>query len=310
MNPVIVYLAQNTRQDGQHRRASRDLLELSLKYLYAFYNKRFQQDVVIFHEGDFTAADQQEVIAGRKEIRFEQVTFEIPERSYKAYVPDEWYEADASHYSWNLGHRHMCRFYGITLWEKLAQLGYDWVMRFDDDSFLLSQVKYDMFGFLAAKGYRYGYRVDCWEPASLCEGFQPVVEQYLRDNRLPAPLYRRAVNRKPGDFMGYYNNWFATDVNLWLSGPVQRFLNAIDESGNIYLKRWNDLVIQAAVVQLFLQPEQVYKFTDWTYQHASTDLTGALGWGGVFIGTSDVRCTYAEGFRRTHGRLIANEMTY
>jgi hypothetical protein len=310
VNPAIVYLAQNTKKDGQHRRTSRDMLELSLDYLYAFYNNRFKQDIVIFHEGDFLQTDQDEVRKGRKEIRFETITFEIPDRPYKKDVPEKWFERGASHYFWNLGHRHMCRFYGITLWEHMARLGYDWVMRFDDDSFMLSEVKYDMFRFLNRKGYRYGYRVDCWEPASLCESFQPTVEAYMGENRLPAPLYRRLRNPKPKHYPGYYNNWFATDVKFWLSDPVQKFLNFIDETGNIYLLRWNDLVIQAAVVQLFLNPEQVYKFTDWTYQHASMNKDATLGWGGVFVGSSDTDCKYAEGFQRTHGRLIANGMTY
>jgi alpha 1,2-mannosyltransferase len=310
MNPVIVYLAQNTRTDEQHGRTSRDMLERSLDYLYAFYNRRFKQDIVIFHEGDFTQLDQREIIKGRAEIRFEQVTFEIPDRPYKHFVADYWYENGAKHYCWNLGHRHMCRFYGITLWETVAKLGYDWVMRFDDDSFLLSEVKYDLFKHLADNGYRYGYRVDCWEPESLCVGFQALVEQHLCERRLRAPIYRGLRNRKPGDFVGYYNNWFATDVNFWLAADVQDFLQRVDETGNIYLRRWNDLVIQAAAVQLFLKPAQVYKFTDWTYQHASTNRDGSLGWGGVFVGSSDPRCSYADGFRRSYGRLLANGMTY
>ena len=164
-----------------------------------------------------------------------------------------------------------------------AKLGYDWVMRFDDDSYMLSEVPYDMFGFMAKMQYRYGYRVDCWEPASLCENFRETVEQYMVDHQLSSPLYRGLTNCKPRHYPGYYNNWFVTDLQFWLSDPVQEFLRFIDETGNIYLRRWNDLVIQAAAIQLFLRPSQVYKFTDWTYQHASTNKDSTLGWGGVVV---------------------------
>ena len=34
-----------------------------------------------------------------------------------------------------------------------------------------------------------------------------------------------------GEIYGFYNNWFATRVGWWLTPPVQRFLQYVDESG-------------------------------------------------------------------------------
>ena len=309
MNPAIVYLAQNTSQDSQHRRQSRQLLTCSLQYLFAFYNAKFQHDVVIFHEGDFSLREQREIAAGRP-IRFELLQFELPDADYESPVSPRWYERGASHYHWTLGHRHMCRFYGITIWRKLDALGYDWVMRFDDDSFMLSAVDYDMFQFAAAQGYRYGYRVDCWEPASLSEGFHEFIAGYARANSIPASLYWRWSQSRPPHFRGFYNNWFLSDVSWWLSDPVTSFLRAVDRTGFVYTRRWNDLIIQAAAVQLFMRPSELYKFTDWTYQHASTNRDNSLGWGGVFIGSNDPACVYAGHFAKQNGRILANRMTF
>jgi hypothetical protein len=310
VNPAIVYLAQNTKHDGQHKRSSRQLLELSLDYLYAYYNNQFKQDVVIFHEGDFSPLEQQEVRKNRKEIRFEEIHFSMPQRPWNVRVVEKWREIGMSHYHWTMGHRHMCHFYGIRLWDEMERMGYDWCMRFDDDSRLLSHVNYDLFRHMAQHQYEYGYRVDCWEPPSLCLSFAETVDRYVREHNPPAPLYRQLRNPKPGYYPGYYNNWFITRVGFWRSPPVQHFLQMIHNAGNVYLLRWNDLVIQAAGVQLFCRPEQVHKYTDWSYEHASINRDGTLGWGGVFLGTKDGANPYAANFRERHGSLVASELTY
>jgi alpha 1,2-mannosyltransferase len=95
---------------------------------------------------------------------------------------------------------------------------------------------------------------------------------------------------------------------------VQRFLTAIDRSGCIYTHRWNDLVIQAAAVQIFMPREKVYKFIDWTYEHSSCDYRhpNRLGWGGLFLGTlpgPDAKRLLLEHIQR-YGQGIANELTW
>ena len=46
----------------------------------------------------------------------------------------------------------------VTIWRTLARLGYEWVMRMDDDSFVLSPVTYNVFDDMRARGLAYGYR--------------------------------------------------------------------------------------------------------------------------------------------------------
>jgi len=59
---------------------------------------------------------------------------------------------------WSLGYRMMIRFYAVTGWRTLRRLGYEWVMRMDDDSFLLSDVPDNLFGRLRATNRKYAYR--------------------------------------------------------------------------------------------------------------------------------------------------------
>ena len=52
----------------------------------------------------------------------------------------------------------MIRWYAVTCWDVLEALGYEWMMRFDDDSFLLSRVDYDWFAAMRRENREYGFR--------------------------------------------------------------------------------------------------------------------------------------------------------
>ena len=52
----------------------------------------------------------------------------------------------------------MIRWYAVTCWDVLEALGYEWMMRFDDDSFLLSRVDYDWFAAMRREHRDYGFR--------------------------------------------------------------------------------------------------------------------------------------------------------
>ena len=51
----------------------------------------------------------------------------------------------------------------MGLWETLAALRYDWVMRLDDDSKLLSPIRYDLFASLADRRVEYAFRLASFE---------------------------------------------------------------------------------------------------------------------------------------------------
>ncbi len=71
-------------------------------------------------------------------------------------VPATWgrpqFKAEIGSYDgFSPGYMKMIRFYAVTLWEALALLGYGWVMRFDDDSRLVSGVAYNLFDRMRAE---------------------------------------------------------------------------------------------------------------------------------------------------------------
>ena len=65
---AIVYLAQ--KRHSSYGRDSIGLLTRSLRLLFENYNDAYRDDVLVFHEGDFTPSDQASIIDGRAPIRF------------------------------------------------------------------------------------------------------------------------------------------------------------------------------------------------------------------------------------------------
>ena len=67
--------------------------------------------------------------------------------------------------------------------------------------------------------------------------------------------------------VGFYNNFHIGEVAFFLSPPASTLLRIIDESKLIFTQRLGDLVIQSTVVRLFLAPNEVHWFRDFTYEH-------------------------------------------
>jgi len=332
MKPCIVYLAQNTCRDVQYGRDSRSLLERSLDLLFLNYNNRFGHDVLIFHEGDFSSKDQADVAKERPNVFFKEVHFEVPSFLPRHEIPEVWTDGRGS--SFGMGHRHMCDFYAYRIFRILLDLGYDWMMRMDDDSFLHDTIDYDLFEFMQEHGYRYGYRVDILESRQSSMGFAEAAHAYLKVANVDSTNLQRsritpwreglvameAVMRWAGNKLGipiktlfpsalrvhpywcYYNNFFVTDLRFWAQPEVESFLQFIRRTGGTYKHRWNDLIIQAAAVQIFMPRHQIHKFDDWTYEHASTK-NGALIFGGIYPGDGKLKSRAVEDFRSSYGKL-------
>jgi alpha 1,2-mannosyltransferase len=309
------------------------VLERSLDLLYKNYNERFRHDVLIFHEGDFKESDQREVARGRKEISFRTIRFDLPSFLDKDEVPTIWSDGCGNHYG--MGHRHMIRFYAVQVFNILHDMGYDWFFRMDDDSFIHSRIDYDLFEFMERNSYEYGYRVDFKDAETVARGFGDAVLAYLKAEEIqPTFLGEHLTPVNPGlrlqvknlantlvmrafpqkrrqlaphplqyDLWGYYNNFFITKVAFWYRPDVRLFIRHFDRIGGWYKYRWNDLIFQSAAVQTFMPKAKVYKFTDWTYEHA-TIKDGKILCGGIYEGTNDKDSAAVSRFKALYGVTV------
>jgi hypothetical protein len=179
----------------------------------------------------------------------------------------------------------MMHWFAIDIWRFFQDYGsetgcqYEYIMRFDEDSFLHSPVEYDIFDFMKRNDYNYGFR--------LCSYEMPVTRRiwtlWRKSKGSPNPI--RDVEL---DMCGIYNNFFVASLSFFQSGQVQRFLKFVDRQGMIYRRRLGDLMIHSMAVYSFSPPEKIHRFLDFTYEHSTVDKkTGCVMWGGIQAGYND-----------------------
>jgi len=162
----------------------------------------------------------------------------------------------------------MIRFFTRCVWDLAADLGYEWVMRMDEESLLHSEIGYNLFDFMALRGLEYAFRQTAWEHGFTKNQFHTFVQAYItQDNIAPLWLLDQCDQpksgkaffsmRRCGELYGFYNNFFISKVSFWHKPEVQRFLDHIDREGVIYTLRWNDILWQSTAVQMFMPRRQV-----------------------------------------------------
>lgn len=276
---AIVILAQAGKHSSYgERKNSLDTLMQTLDLLYKNYNNEQHDDVWIFHEGDFTSELQNQVRMNRMEIRF----FLLSGDNWDVYPPNL---ATISQHKvggggLSVGSRKMMRLFAIRLWHIMHMLGYTWVMRLDDDSLLLSPIRYNIFAFMEQHGYQYAYRnVAVESPGYLFWDFiQSFVHEYPHHIHNISHLMDSCGNKESiadfsfsncGHMSGFYNNFFVANVTRWLQPDVQDLLHSFDDSGMIFLEHWSDLPIQSVVVRLLFREDEIHRFVGWSYAHFS-----------------------------------------
>jgi len=103
----------------------------------------------VFHEGDFSPAEQQALARGR-DVRFETLHFSVPEFLDPDAVAGAIAERPAPWWR-DLGCRHMRRFYSTQVYAKLES--FDWYMRLDEERLrTIGVFDYGKWGYLFPQG--------------------------------------------------------------------------------------------------------------------------------------------------------------
>jgi hypothetical protein len=152
-------------------------------------------------------------------------------------------------------------------------------MRFDEDSFLHSPIRYNIFDFMRTNDYNYGFRLCAYE----MKVTQRIWKLWKRATSGPPPI------REPDlEMCGFYNNFFVANLKFFRSPAVSTFLRFVDRQGMIYRRRLGDLMIHSMAVYAFSPTEKIHRFLDWTYEHGTVDKkSDCMVWGGVQAGYND-----------------------
>ncbi|KAL7507614.1 hypothetical protein ACHAXN_004765 [Cyclotella atomus] len=268
---VIIYLAQfghhssyGKQQDGQQNITGASKLVRSLNYLYKNYVNSFPCDVIVFY-GQDNEPDEElfaKLQQGRPRLQFRQLTdkwWTLPHGLLQRDQP-RWFQP-----GYSTGYRHMIRWYAYLVWFYLTDLGYTHVMRMDDDSYIHSPIKYNLFEYMRMNNKRYAFRQPCTDTIGE-RHLRAVVMPFLDKNPGLVPKDRMDDYQTLPE-LGFYTNWFMADLSFFLTPPVSTLLQIIDESKIMYTQRVGDLLIQSVVVRLFLPENEIKWFRDFSYEH-------------------------------------------
>jgi Glycolipid 2-alpha-mannosyltransferase len=283
---AIFYLTQNTP-------VRRTYLKTSLYFLFRHFNAVFQYPVILFHEGDFTLKDQEDVLMGIRESCRHWVSFQTMDpEDFK--VPSH-LDADKVRrvvalkpvpYWRNDKYRMMCRWW-LLGFQKYA-VNYDYVMRLDDDSFIEEPLTQDMFRILKNKQSVYASNLihtDCalccygmrefFEPKFKAAGRSELMSELFMPTKIPmkaiqchtfrSVLTLNGVSHIPEELAAwspiiYYNNFFVMDMNFWRRSDVQELCREIDQNGSIFYYRWGDAPLHTLIVSLLAGPSRIERF--------------------------------------------------
>lgn len=275
---AIFYLTQNNDVRRTH-------LKTSLYFLFRNFNSKYKYPVLIFHEGDYDLASQEDVLMSvrascRSCVNFhtlDKEDFEIPAhidkdrlRSIIALKPVPYWRNDK--------YRLMCRWW-VKHMHKYTQ-NYEYVMRMDDDSYIEEPIQKDLFEFMKEKKALYASNIVHTDCALCCYGMKEFFEkkfpgkehadffkQAFLQSKIPTRAIQfhtfrsvlsinKAVSEPIGDELVawspimYYNNFFITDTAFWRRDDVQELIDEIDKNGSIFYYRWGDAPLHTIIVSL------------------------------------------------------------
>lgn len=229
----------------------------SLEQLKKNFLEKYNYPVVFGHEGL-----PDDVIASIKAVApekhyFHTVNFSMPDYpdEIKNAIPEKFKGHWDENAFFSIGYRHMCRFYAGSMYKDPFFDNVKYLMRLDCDSYFTDEVTEDIFQTMASNKCIYGHIGEEEDMDYVIEGLNDHCTKYFGTSN-------PTVNPK-----GMYKTHFeVVDFQWFKDKEYTKYFNSIDETGNIYIKRWGDAPIKYQGVKYLVPSTKIYQF-DLPYKH-------------------------------------------
>lgn len=176
----------------------------------------------------------------------------------------------------NMGYRHMCNFFANEVFLRQELDGYDYQMRLDDDSLILSPIGFNVFEIMAKCCYKYCYRAVELDLRETCQGLWPFAKEYFKN-------YNGRKISQPPPYYIYYTNFEINDLSWFRSRQWQDFAKAVDATKGIWNFRWGDAPIRYLGVNGLLEKDEILCLKELHYFHQGEWLSGKVRRKGWFL---------------------------
>jgi alpha 1,2-mannosyltransferase len=269
----ILYLVRTSEDDLEMLNKSLRLLDTNL--LPALKERT---DIILFHESSFGESFRSRVTPVQNgTIVFQNVTFIAPSYSaeIRAQIPEFYpHPTAANHRGFTMGYRHMCDFFSGALYDQPIMQHYEYYLRLDTDSFILSKIRFDLFDWMHTQHVEYAFMESALQQdhPKVIEGLWAETRKWLGTNHVETQV---PLETLPEGKM-FYTNFEMGKVSSFSKGSAYyRYYEFIKSTGNIYIKRWGDAPIKYLGVNLFLPTASIQPVYGFIYQHGAVfDLFG------------------------------------
>lgn len=245
-NSIIFYLVNN---DPVHLRR----LYSSLECLKKNFLNKYAYPVVLGHEGiDQNVMDKiTQLLDGN--CHFYNVNFKLPD--YSADITNKIPERFKGHWDefafFSLGYRHMCRFFAGDIFNHIFFNNVKYLLRLDCDSYFTDTIPTDFFKQMVINNYTYGFISEQVDMDYVIEGLSDFCKTYFNS----LDIYNDNIK---------YNGMYETNFEIlnfqWFkNSEYKNFYNKIEQTGNIYIKRWGDAPIKYQGIKYLVPNSAIYK---------------------------------------------------
>jgi Glycolipid 2-alpha-mannosyltransferase len=230
----------------------------SLKLLKQNFLCEYPYPVVFGHEG--LAQDTIDKIKESLDtpVYFLKVNFSLPHYSLdiRNKIPERFKGHWDENAFFSMGYRHMCRFYAGDMFNYDFFSNVKYFMRMDCDSYFIDKLNYDPFRIMHEKNLIYGTTGEEDDMDYVIEGLSQFCQLAL-DSTLSKNI----------KYNGMYKTHFEiVDFQWFKNSAYKDFFKKIDNSGNIFIKRWGDAPIRYQGVGRLLSSKQIKVF-ELPYRH-------------------------------------------
>jgi alpha 1,2-mannosyltransferase len=256
MKTVICYLSKSDEKTVNDLQKSLNLLYKNYKYIY-------DSDVVIFIEDDFCKTKELEISKKYSNLKFNRIVL-----SHSIDLIDDisTINFEDKIYDFKFGYRHMCQFFFTEIFRYISD--YDWFMRLDSDSFIESEINYNLFEYLHNNNKVYGYIAEIpeWEP--VVKDIDIFFLKYIKENNIKTQFTHKFFDAEKYNLRQIYNNFEIINLKYYLNNKlINEISTTINQNGNIYKKRWGDAPLRSIILSITTPIELLYKFKDIDYHH-------------------------------------------
>lgn len=248
--------------------ATRPCLKKNLELLYKNFNNKYKYPVLVTTFGK--QYSKRFIKNIHKNIDPSIKFIELPKPEIPSHIKEKelFYHRKEIAYVKNrfpksrIGFLHTNQFVTAGIYELPEMQKYDYVLKMDDDTFIVHKIDFDIFKFMQEGNYKFGpfaiKRYD-YKNSLDCEiGFRDLVKRYIRENDIK-PV-SSAI-----DSEGNWNNVGVLhpsilDLNMFKTESWKKWWNYVNLSGGIYKYRWGDQEIHILYTRMFYPDSAWHNF--------------------------------------------------